>query len=373
MSLNTPRPYEMSGEMSGEMNNGVSGGVIREMDDSNVAAWPISHPHISLVAHQLRFTVRAETDIHFASFKGSALRGALADVLRQQYCPEWRNVETDALHRQLCPICQLLSWEQEDVVGGDLRRPYMLTPPVDRQRTYTKGETFTFGLTLFGTHQSLLPYFVLGVTAMGNIGVGRVDQNGRRGRFTLVDLHAHHPLTGASRSLLQNGRVDLTTLPVTHADVLAYAASLEQASTAEPHLTCTFHTPLRLNQGQQLVKTPNFFPLIKQVVLRVLDLCVQHGGGRPEIALGQDIYPWANRVTLVADYTEWWELAGYSRRLGREQQLGGLIGAATYATPTWSPLLPWLVWGQVVQVGKNTVKGCGVYTITTTPITTTTP
>ena len=45
----------------------------------------------------------------------------------------------------------------------------------------------------------------------------------------------------------------------------------------------------------------------------------------------------------------------------RDRKLGGLIGAATYQSATWDALLPWLLWGEVVQVGKNVVKGCGLY------------
>ena len=321
---------------------------------------------VSLTAHQLRFTVCAETEIHFSAFKGSALRGALAGVLQRQYCPEWRNDRTDSLHRQLCPVCQLLSWEQEDIEGGDLRRPYVLIPPIEERTTYEAGEQFSFGLTLFGARQQLLPYLVLGITAMGNGGVGQPDRAGQRGRFTLAGLEAINPLTGGTRPLLSQGGVArLDTLPVTHADIVAAAARMvDSLNASQGELCFNFHTPLRLNQDRQLVKTPAFFPLMKQIVLRVLDLCGQHGEGRPNVTLAQDIYPYADQVTIVADHTRWWDLTGYSSRLGRAQRLGGLVGEATYHAPDWRPLLPWLVWGQIVQVGKNTVKGCGQYTLT---------
>jgi hypothetical protein len=41
--------------------------------------------------------------------------------------------------------------------------------------------------------------------------------------------------------------------------------------------------------------------------------------------------------------------------------MGGLMGSATFHAPDWSPLLPWLVWASVVHVGKNVVKGCGLF------------
>lgn len=322
-------------------------------------------PPLPLTAHRLRFTLRAEEDIRFNSFKGSALRGALTGALTRQYCPEWQQGAGDPLHRRLCPICRLLGWEHQDIEGGDVRRPYALIPPLDGRTHYAAGESFTFTLSLVGDARDLLPYLILGVAAMGDQGVGRPDRGGRRGRFAVAAIDAYHPLTGATRALLGPGgrQVDLTTLPITDADVRAAATALAAQIEPDHGLCVRLHTPLRLNQEQKLVKAPAFFPLVKQAALRLLDLCAQHGTGRPDVRLKEQLYPAADRVHLVADRTHWEELTGFSQRIGRTQQLGGLVGEAVYRTEDWTPLLPWLVWGQVVQVGKNTVKGCGVYTL----------
>jgi hypothetical protein len=71
----------------------------------------------------------------------------------------------------------------------------------------------------------------------------------------------------------------------------------------------------------------------------------------------------ADRVRLMEAQTEWVEVWSGSNRTGRETPLSGFVGRASYAAPleTLRPLLPWLVWGQVVQVGKDVVKGNGVY------------
>ncbi len=319
---------------------------------------------IPLTAHHLRFTVTAETRITFHDFKGSALRGAMAGYLKRTYCPEWRAGQTDPLHQALCPVCQLLSFELAPEAGGDIRRPFALQPPTTAQNTFDPGEAFSFGLTLFGNQLVYLPSLVLAVRASGEDGVGVAGADRRRGRFRLERIDAVNLLTGETKSMLTPGAamVQTATLPVTHDQVLAAAAALAQQVQAQENLLAVeFLTPTRLIQTGQTVKTPAFFPLAKQVVLRVLDLCAQHGDGRPEVVLKRDIYPAADGVTLVADDTRWWDVAGYSGRLGREQQLGGLVGTAMYRAEAWDALLPWLVWGEVVQVGKNVVKGCGLY------------
>lgn len=43
--------------------------------------------------------------------------------------------------------------------------------------------------------------------------------------------------------------------------------------------------------------------------------------------------------------------------------LSGLVGSATYTAADWRPLLPWLIFGQGIQVGKSAVRGNGVYSI----------
>jgi len=37
------------------------------------------------------------------------------------------------------------------------------------------------------------------------------------------------------------------------------------------------------------------------------------------------------------------------------------MGRACYQAADWRPLLPWLLWGMSAGVGRNIVKGCGIY------------
>lgn len=323
---------------------------------------------IPLTAAHLCFTLVAEEELRFHPFKGSALRGALASTLRRHYCPAGPGAQADPLHRQLCPVCQLLAWEQDDTPGGDLRRPYVLRPPADAQTRYAAGEPFDFGLTILGDRPALLPYLVLGVATMAQGGLGLRNGEGVRGRARVATVESVHLLDGSRRTLYKTGDRQVQGIPdtMTHADVVHAAQALADALAARGNrLQIDFITPLRINQRGQLLKQPDFFPLVKQIARRMLDLCVQHAGARPPFQLRRDLYPAAETVQLVAHETEWDDLEGFSSRLGRTQHLGGLRGRAVYHAPDWRPLLPWLIWGQLVQVGKNTVKGCGCYTLST--------
>ena len=74
----------------------------------------------------------------------------------------------------------------------------------------------------------------------------------------------------------------------------------------------------------------------------------------------------AAHVRTLADHTSWWDVHGYSSRLGREQPLGGLVGEITLESTHLRPLLPLLLWGEIVQAGKNVVKGEGIYQVQAT-------
>ena len=70
----------------------------------------------------------------------------------------------------------------------------------------------------------------------------------------------------------------------------------------------------------------------------------------------------AAQIELVDDRTRWIDLGSYSSRQRKSTPIGGFVGEATLAGDLGA-LLPVLLWGSVVQVGKDTVKGNGVYSI----------
>lgn len=337
-------------------------------------ATPLTHtpPTIPLTAHILRFTGRVTEPIHLPTFSGSSLRGAFASHLRRAFCPEWRAEKTDPAHRARCPACYMLTLDGaaldavEEERHGDIRRPYALRPPLDAPRTYQPGDRLHFHMVLFGRTLAFLPYLLLTVQGMGEeAGLGLRDPHTRRrGRFQLESVQAENPFTDQAQTVLAPGErtVQLPTIPVTDAQIRQAAyALIARLGGQGNRLALRFRTPLRLQQRRQLLDRPEPFPLIKHVVRRVLDLAAQHGEGRPDVVLRRDVYPFADQVTLLEDQTRWWDVEGYSSRLGRRQKLGGLVGRAVYTAPAWEPLLPWLLWGSVTQVGKNIVKGAGLY------------
>lgn len=328
-----------------------------------------------LTTHQLHITCRALTPIHFNEHKGSAIRGALFAAIRGSDHPraQWSGFcgNKAAAHCSQCPVntvCPVMrlveTLDDRGTFGRDAPRPYVINPPLDQRTEYRPDEEFGFDLLLAGEAGQLFPYVVLALDRLAHEGIGqrRQGENGRwqRGRAQVVRIDAVHPLRGESVAVLREGEktVRVPSLPVTHEDVLEATRRLPQSG----RLSLEFRTPLRLVDRGRLVRTPEFRPLVHRLLERLRSLAENFGGGEAPYDIGA-LRDLAEGVRMVEDGTRWQDVRGYSGRLGRGQELGGLVGRATYEAADWSPFLPWLVWGTLVHAGKNAVKGDGWYVI----------
>ena len=144
-------------------------------------------------------------------------------------------------------------------------------------------------------------------------------------------------------------------LPITHAHVLAAAPDADS-------VTLSFLTPLRLIEQGQTVRRPEFRTILLRLLERLSALARTFSATPLDDDVKYRLVGQAAAVQLAGDHTRWVELESYSTRLGRATPLGGLVGHATYRgdlTPFW----PYLIWGQFTHVGKDAVKGNGMYQI----------
>jgi hypothetical protein len=316
-----------------------------------------------MTVQHLRFRVRAQEHILFENEPGSALRGALYETLARNFCSEafgFTGAPT-LEHQKTCPVCWLLM--AEDPASGrgqNLPRPLTLQPPLGKH-SFRRGEMFTFGVSLVGKAQDFLPYVARAVQKMGEIGVGR-----GRGRFSLMTIDELHPLLDAERTLMDGNKVKRPTMQVTPAVIEQVAARLPANMVMLELLT-----PMRLTAGEKLVNriTPRIF------MQRLLERCqslAEHYAEYPpddtppvrsEWVSAQDrLLAAADRLSIGMDETIWEEAFSGSRRTGRISPIGGLIGRMRWDGDV-AAVLPWLLWGVTLHVGKNAVKGSGYFRV----------
>lgn len=317
-----------------------------------------------LTITHLLFECEALMPLRLSGFSaGAQLRGALGGVMRQSFCaatdPEVRR-DPPPEHTARCPVCWLLAANEHP---GEERRGYALAPALEPPDWYQPGDRFGFGLTLFGAARRYLPYFILAVPEMGRVGVGI-----NRGMFRLCAVRSANPLTDESETILAEGDVMVhdPRIEVDHEAVCRIADTLGGIIEATGRLSLSILTPMRLVEGGGLVKVPDFGVLFGRLLDRLDRLNQQYADGprRPEADV-RALHALADRVRLVEADTRWVELRSRSSRTGLATPTSGFVGKASFVAPpeVWRPLLPWLIWGQAAQVGKDTVKGHGWYEI----------
>jgi hypothetical protein len=355
-----------------------------------------------LTAHHLRISLAVETPIELDAHPGAALRGMIFNALRGPnnnpalgFCVQ-RHLDscTPCSLVAACPVASLAAtMNPEAERGRDVPRPYTIEPPTGDPSHYQPGETLTFGLTLLGNALNLFPYVVLALRQAGSYGLGKKlpqeSAGGKflRGRYSLQRVEAINLLTGEAQPVLVPGStvVQQPALPVTHAQIISEAhrllslplahtangqnaGSFQQGQTDKPlTLTLQFRTPTRLIHQKKRLKTPDFSPLFHRLLDRLIMLNREHvtAVASPPVALlpaRMELLAIADGVELVSNQTQWREVWSYSNRQGRHIPISGLIGQATYRAPRhhWEQLLPVLLWGTIVHIGKNAVKGEGL-------------
>lgn len=312
-----------------------------------------------LTTHHLEFTATATTPLALDEQAGSQIRGAVMGALWERFCANKAAPTCAACPLiAVCPVAALVAPMREaGETGGEQRpRPYVTRPPVGQR--YPPGSTFSFGLALFGPAAALFPYIVLAGQELEQHGLGRRlhEHGGRRGSVALAAIHAVHPLTGARQTLYTRGERSVQTpgLPVSAADVAACAAALPAN-----RVTLQFRTPLRLIEQKQLVKAFRLRPFVQRLKERLDELVRAYGDGTELPRLDFDAL---EQQIAVEDRTRWVDVVGYSSRQRRALPLGGLIGTATLLGDL-APLRELLVWGSLIHVGKNAVKGDGWYAV----------
>ena len=317
---------------------------------------------MTLTTHHLEFTAVAATPVELDAQAGAQVRGALVEALWGRFCANHAAPTCGACPLlRVCPVAALIApMREEGETGGEQRpRPYVVRPP-DAPRRYDPGDSLRFQLGLFGPAALLFPYVVMAAQGVAQGGMGRrlPENGGQRGALRLTEIAAVSPL-GTDRQILYQSdqhHVQSPGLPVTAAEVVAAAEALPA-----DRLTLHFLSPLRLIERGQLMHTFALRPFVQRLKERLDQLVTAYGDGTTLPRLDFDAL--AEAVRVPHDATRWVDLVNYSSRQRRGLPLGGLVGAVTLAGDLPPSLRTLLVWGSLIHVGKNCVKGDGWYRI----------
>ena len=322
---------------------------------------------MTLTTHHLEFTATAVTPLELDDQAGAAIRGAVVGGLWERFCANKAAPTCAACPLlRVCPVAALIAPMREDGESGGAQRPrpYTVRPPLGGGRRYAAGETLSFGLTLIGQAATLFPYVFMAAQEIEQTGLGRRlgANGGRRGALQIDAIAAVDPLSGTRASLYTRGRTQVQTpgLPIDADVVASYAAALPA-----DRLTLRFQTPLRLTEKRdgatRLVHRFDPRPFFARLAWRLDELARAYGDDLPAAnhaaALAQ-----VAQVRVADDQTRWVDVVSYSSRTHARTPIGGLVGSVTLEGDL-ADLRELIVWGSLIHVGKNAVKGDGWYTI----------
>ena len=312
----------------------------------------------ALALARLRFTATLDRPLQLPAHPGALLRGVFGAALRLGAC-------TTGLPR--CADCPLLRSCAYPAIFetppqptqfaqrfSQLPNPYVIEPPPGPAVLHV-GDPLVFHMTLAGvaTHRQL-PLIVSAWQRALRGGLGQARISGRLLRVDTID-----PQGQALPALdLATGR------PGPAAPALDLAALVSAGPARPAGVALQLDTPLRLQHESKPLATAQVTPrvfmshLLRRINL-ILDL---HLDIRPAPFDARALLALADGLGWDGSGLQWQEQRRYSARQGQELPQGGVLGHWVWTGPV-APLLPWLLLGQWLHVGKGATAGLGGYRV----------
>lgn len=293
----------------------------------------------------LNIRIQSEYPLDFGANPGSSIRGALYEALKAMY-----DTGDPVLSRhddERNPVAWLLNLEDAHRSGShDVPRPLAVRPPLEKNNRQS-----SFGLSFYGRGQAYITLVLSAVAAMQEVGIGR-----GRGRFKLLGIECVDPLTQQAYPLLDSEGKQVGQL-MPNPDMGAYIRFAELLR--GDHLIVHFMTPTRIVANGVLCHRPEFRPWFQRLLERIRSISELYTDSPVWVAF-KELLAVADMLEIEQEQTRWVEMVSGSRRDGQMKPTSGFVGQVVY-TGHVEKLLPWILLGQSLQVGKNTIKGCGWY------------
>ncbi|MFP4050034.1 MAG: CRISPR system precrRNA processing endoribonuclease RAMP protein Cas6 [Desulfovermiculus sp.] len=301
----------------------------------------------SLLPLDCRF--KADDEFVLPAFKGGTFRGAFGYAFKKAVCVLPRNQECEqCILQSSCVYAYVFETPRqgnEQVMRKykHLPHPFVLRPPLTSSRLIKPGDTLDVRLVLIGRAIEFLPYFVLVLQTLGELGLGR-----DKGRCSLEKVSA-----GAQEVYAQGDRSVRHVQPMTVRDLMPQTK-------APRALTLELKTPLKLIQDHQIMRQePHFQDIFRSLLRRIALLGQFHCDARPDCDFRSFIDQSREIDTQESDIS-WMNWTRYSTRQEAKMPGSGFVGRLTFQGDL-QPYWPFLCLGRYVHVGKNTSFGLGCY------------
>lgn len=340
--------------------------------NATLGSAPIPRPALALARYRLRFRARdpedgASLDSLRNAYLGSAWRGAFGHALRRSVCVTRLPACDPCTLLRSCPYPFL--FESRTPPDATKLTRYPRTPgpfvlePADRHFD-TRSGPLNLGVTLFGSANNHLPYFVHALDRAGRHGL-----TAKRVELAMVDVQAESQGRHAGDDIGDATERDGWTTIFEPGGPLSPVPARPPVVPAPPAaVRIRLLSPLRIKRHGHLVGVEGFdFRAFMGGLLRRISLLTYFFGDTPLETDFAGLLGRAESIPALGRDLHWREWTRYSSRQNAKLQMGGLVGSFELARPALDPLWPILWLGQWTHAGKGGSMGLGRYVIEPLP------
>ncbi|KAB2952702.1 CRISPR system precrRNA processing endoribonuclease RAMP protein Cas6 [Heliorestis acidaminivorans] len=327
---------------------------------------PFPHPDLKL--QRFRIVISAGANgLLLPPYPGSTLRGAFGHALREMSCTAGKGQDCNGcFYQMICPVTMLFNpvvpEEQEGLFakGQEIPTPFVLRPLTDGRTMYQPGETFEVEITIFGKSIPFAPYLLSALSRALEKGIGKGLKSS-----SIISAYLFNPFTNDRHAIFEKGQWNLTNkVNLSAYDVDARVNKLLYSSVNKGSQTykVTFNSPLRLKADKHFQNKLTAPLLIRGLMRRLSVITAYYGEQQWSI----DFYKYielANSLQVREEKYEWVDWERYSSRQNSKMKLGGIMGSLVLEGEALKELLPLLIWGQLIHLGKAASFGLGALEI----------
>lgn len=293
----------------------------------------------------LHFTITFVEDTKMPVNKVSALRGGMGEMLLRANCIRDRD----------CANCD---FESECIVRRTMYSKYEIKPEFvttgesigyvleceNDKENFAAGESMVFHLILFGKTIVYFNQFMQAFTVLGMQGIGKYHS---RYRITAVRNTGNELLLDDDGIYMERYQVHR---------ICDYVETGMQDKNRNRSHQLVFHTPLTLKYQNQFLQEYQMEPIVNAVKRRIYMLNCFEG----KVCSLENYHPRVPQITSQEHCFV--KVERYSSRQDSRMSLKGIKGWVQLEEIS-EELLPLLLAGELIHIGKNTSFGFGRYTV----------
>lgn len=294
--------------------------------------------------------LQAIDEFYISSFPESTVRGGIGYAFKEALCLTKVKKCADCIISRNCPYFYLFETnlpENSRIMRKYDKIPHPFVISFKPSKLVQENDMLYLEFTLVGKAIDYLPYFVLGLIRLGELGLGK-----ERGRFIVNSVR----VSDCNKTVYVKDKEHIST-------DFSIAKPFQNYSFSNKENTILdFISPARIKFNNSYNHDLQFSVLIRNLLRRITNLAYFHSDCCIQRLDFNGIIKASKVVRTLRSNLKWSEYERYSTRQNQHMRLGGYIGEIEYKGEIGN-FMPLIRSGELLHVGKATSFGMGKYII----------